>query len=253
MGTRRKRQQVWATYGRKQDIRFYPFWVVIGTVVRFLYRLRHWDWKDHTPPPEPPLAEIVAKFDGPVYGLVDAFLDLIPDGRSYGGNEIGLNYQRSWLLDDEGKPGVRIETRKRDERDEPWLCSALQVRMAAFGAAWEFSSLAFRQKGMETDQEPTELIDQFPSEALSRVASHTTGFPSDTTVWRWNLPEPVQVAILRNDVTQLTLSTFGLTIEQFQDLTSHIGTLNDRPELMLKYREQADARVEEYERRLLEN
>jgi hypothetical protein len=62
----------------------------------------------------------------------------------------------------------------------------------------------------------------------------------------------VHVAILRNDRTQLTLSSFGLSIDEFEALTSHILTFNDRPDLMLRYREQADARVREFERRMLE-
>ncbi|HEV8574942.1 MAG TPA: hypothetical protein VGR43_09575, partial [Dehalococcoidia bacterium] len=89
MGDKTNRKRAWVSYGRKQDIRFYPFWIIVGTLARFSYRLRHWDWSDHTPPPEPPLAEIIVAFDGPVYGLLDDFLDLIPDGRSYGGNEVG--------------------------------------------------------------------------------------------------------------------------------------------------------------------
>jgi len=112
VGGEQRRQRAWFSYARKEDIRFYWFWFLIGSVARFLYRLRHWNWSDHTPPPEPPLSEIVAAFDGPVYGRVDDFLGLIPDGRSYGGNEVGLEYQTGWLGDEEAKPGVCIETRR---------------------------------------------------------------------------------------------------------------------------------------------
>jgi hypothetical protein len=250
MGDKRKRHRAWVSYARKQDIRFYWFWFLVGSVARFFYRLSHWDWKDHTPPPEPPLAEIVAKFDGPVYGLLDDFLELTPDGRSYGSNEIGLNYQVGWLRDEEAKPGVCIETAKTTELDGPWPWLGLQVRMAAFGAAWSFNSQSFRERGMDTGSDPYELMDRFPWEAIPNVPLHIPGFRSDTIVWRWSVPEPVHVAVLRNDSVKLTLSTFGLTIEQLQELTTHIGPLNERPELLVKYREQADARVNEYVARL---
>ena len=175
MGDRKNRKSAWVIAKRKKDIRFYPIWFLIGTVVRFLHRLRHWDWKDHTPPPEPPLAEIVAKFDGPVFGLVDDFLDLTPDGRSYGGNEVGLNYQISWLLDEEAKPGICIESRKGSDSNAPWPWLGFEVRMAAFGAAWSFGSQTFRERRI--DHDPDELIDSFPCEAFPHVPSHIPGFP----------------------------------------------------------------------------
>src|SRR6266542_4319061 len=120
MNSKQSRRRAWVTVKRREDIRFYPLRYAVGLMVRFLYRLIHWDWSDHAPPPEPPLAESVAQFDGPVYGLLDDFLELAPDGRSHGADEIGLNYQRSWLQNEDAKPGVRIESRKRSTEEERW-------------------------------------------------------------------------------------------------------------------------------------
>jgi len=122
--------------------------------------------------------------------------------------------------------------------------------MAAFAAAWSFNSQSFRERGMAAGSDPHELMDRFPWEAIPHVPLHIPGFPAETTVWHCDIPEPVYVAVLRNDSMKLTLSTFGLTIEQLQELSADIWPLNERPDLMLEYREQADARMEEYVARL---
>jgi hypothetical protein len=249
---RRKRHTQWVIAKRKQDLRFYPLWVVIGTIARFLYRVRHWDWSDHVRQPEPPLGDIVAGFGAPVYGLVDDFMALIPDGRSYGGDSIGLNYQVDWLESEEARPGVCIESRKGSNMRGPWPWVGLQVKSAAFGALWSFNSQSFRNREMSTFGDPSGLIDRFHMEAVSDVPLEVTGFPSRASLWRWNVPEPVFVAVFNSERISLTLSTFGLTIEQLAELCGHIGPLNEQPDLMIMYREQADARWKAHERRLIE-
>ncbi|TMB64711.1 MAG: hypothetical protein E6J43_13120 [Chloroflexi bacterium] len=238
------------TLKRRDEIRFYPLLYVVGRIARFFYRLIHWDWRDYTPRPEPPLSELVEQFNGPVYGLVDEFLELVPDGRSYGSGEIGLNYQKDWLKDEDAKPGVSIESRKRSKTEEAWPWLALRIRMAARSAAFEFSSRGYRESEMAQDDGLTDLFGDFRLEAQPNLKVVVAGFSRPTTVWSWSVPEPVFVALLASNETELMISSFGLTLPQFQELPAHIGVINDRPDVMLRYREQADARVKAYERRL---
>lgn len=219
---------------------------LLAFILRAFYRMRH---PRDEQAPKVSLLEAVESFGAPVYGLVESFMELLPDGRSYSSDEIGLSYQRNWLEDEEAKPGVQIETRNVNEVETPWEWTAFQVRMAAQGAAFEFGSRSFRERQMAKEQGLTQIFGDFPMEAIHDVAVGVPGFPRATTVWRWSVPEPVHAMLLQNDATRLIVSAFALTTEEFRSLTCHLGPLSHAQ--MTQYEAKAEACWRGYERRLL--
>jgi hypothetical protein len=172
-------------------------------------------------------------------------------GYSYGSDEsVGVNFRAGPIL--EPTLGLRIESKAHKSIEEtPPEAAAhfrdITLKMAAHGAAFEFGSQWFREAQVRSGKS-LDIRNPLPESAwgtLDDPGLHLSELKLTSQVLRYQAPTLVHAFRMENDDLEVLISTSGFQTSELAELLSHIGPINDRPDVWQRYERETAERLKE--------
>lgn len=237
-------QRAWFEAKPISEFRWYGR--MFAPIIRFWGRLRTGQWKRTSRPHPPlPLAEEVARFGGPVFGMVDECRGLMQFGSEYGD---GVAFQLNFSAGPVNDPATGINLQIKSVLTREVLAEDLGLASMGHKAWWSMIGVEARQRALHQmqDVEPFPSMRDFPLEIEAKTSLAIEGFVHIPRIHRWRTPAGVvhAMSVEMND-WRLRVSTFGFETDELTDIFSHIGRVDDKPEVLSRYEAETRARQNE--------
>lgn len=223
--------------------------------------------------------DLVSSFGRPAFGLVDAYRGLMQFGRSIqrvrNSRNTAGNPPNAMGFDFSSGPvenpvlGVRVETKilttevKNLTSDVVEVIRDLELKGAAKWAWWNLLGTRGRKTEMRkirTSKRPGIALtlglssmegtpmDDFPREVVTDQVLRVEALGTAIAAYRWYTPGVVHAICVEDESTRLLVGTFGFETEELPELFQHIGRIDDRPDVLLRYDSETKDRLAQLRR-----
>jgi hypothetical protein len=190
--------------------------------------------------PLKPLSEVIAAFEGRVYGLVEDHRGLRQTTYGHAMDLISLNFKSGPVR--EPTLGVRLETMTRTGASEltPEAITSLReqnMKMNAYTAAFEFGPQSFRESELRRRKlfNRADPLSRFSSEVITGLPLSMPEISMSAGVLRCQAEALVHVLVFESNEVQLTISTSGIETGGLAELLAVIAPIEDQPEVWERY------------------
>lgn len=194
-----------------------------------------------------PLSQVIAESSLPIFGVVDGYRELKQMGYGYG-DSVHLNFSAGPVSD----PilGLSLETKQVDRGlgdDVRVAARQFEMRLRGMMTAFAFGPQWYREQEVRKGRplDPVNPLPEYSSEFLTVENLMVGNIPVVPEVWRCQAETLVHALVAENDAYQVFACTSGFETAELGDVLTHIGQINDEPDLWERYAQETQERLRE--------